>query len=151
MRQGKLKRLLAQAGIDRAQAKATNTSLAGGTLQQDGGAQHGRISVDGKGSTFGVYDAAFIASVSSKWYDLMNSYQDKGGVLRQGKVVLAFKLRFDGRIINMKTAERSVEEALSLMCERAVLDPAPFQPWPADMRRAVGHDERELQFSFTYE
>lgn len=135
-----------------AQAYAQNPQLAGKVIQQEGGVQRpGRISVDAKGSLFGAYDAAFIAAVEQRWYQLIDSYHAKGGVLHQGKVVLDFQLRFDGRITGMSVADKSVEEIQALMCERAVLDPAPFARWPNDMRRMIGGDSREVRFTFYYE
>lgn len=136
-----------------AQAYAQNPSLAGRTMQQDGGVSRpGRIvSVDAKGSLFGVYDAAFIAAVEERWYQLIDSYRDNRGVLRQGKVVLDFKLRFDGRITDLGVHEKTVDEILGVLCQRAVLDPAPFARWPAAMRQMIGTDQREVRFTFYYE
>ena len=135
-----------------AQAYAQNPMLAGQRMQQDGGVPRlGRISVDAKGSTFGVYDAAFIAAVEERWYQLIDSYRDKGGVLRQGKVTLEFRLRFDGRITEMKTILSSTGDVQSLMCERAVLDPAPYARWPAEMRQQIQAEFREVRFTFYYE
>ena len=37
------------------------------------------------------------------------------------------------------------------LCQRAVLDPAPFEKWPSDMRRIIGSDRREVRFTFYYE
>ena len=135
-----------------AQAYAQKPMLAGQKMQQAGGVpRQGRISQNAIITGFGVYDAAFIAAVEERWYQLIDSYRDKGGVLRQGKAVLEFKLHFNGRITEMKTAERTVEELQSLMCERAVLDPAPFARWPDEMRQTIGADIREVKFTFFYE
>ena len=135
-----------------AQAYAQNPMLAGQRMKQEGGVPHlGRVSVDAKGSTFGVYDAAFIAAVEERWFQLIDSYRDKGGVLRQGKVTLDFKLLFDGRITEMKTAQASTGDVQSLMCERAVLDPAPYARWPGEMRQQIQADFREVRFTFYYE
>ncbi len=49
----------------------------------------------------------------------------------------------------MKVAESTTGEVLSLICQKAVLDPAPFGVWPSDMRRTLG-DIRSIQFTFYY-
>ncbi len=49
----------------------------------------------------------------------------------------------------MNMAENTVGEVLGLICQKAVLDPAPFASWPSDMRRTLG-DIRNIQFTFYY-
>jgi hypothetical protein len=58
-------------------------------------------------------------------------------------------LHYDGRITDMKVAESTTGEVLTLICQKAVLDPAPFAAWPSDLRRAQG-DIRSIQFTFYY-
>jgi hypothetical protein len=133
-----------------AQAYQQNPMLAGKLTKQEGGVRRaGRVSLDVKGSPFGAYDAAFIAAVQERWYQLLekNPYM----LDRRGKVVLDFRLRFDGRITDMNVADNDVGELLSLLCQRAVLDPAPYARWPGDMRRMVGADFREVRFTFYYD
>jgi hypothetical protein len=69
---------------------------------------------------------------------------------RTGKVVLEFRLNYVGRITDMKVVENTVDELLCLLCQKAVMDPAPFAPWPSDLRRLVGADYREVRFTFYY-
>jgi hypothetical protein len=45
--------------------------------------------------------------------------------------------------------ENTVGEVLSLICQKAVLDPAPFERWSSDMRRMFG-ETRKIQFAFYY-
>ena len=131
-----------------AAARAAKGMLAGEKMRQDGGAnQRGQLSVDVKGTPFGAYDAAFIAAVQQRWYDLIDSSQV---VQRSGKVVLQFRLIYDGRITDMKVNDNNVGELLCLLCQRAVLDPAPYARWPSDMRRLIGETYREVTFTFYY-
>ena len=69
---------------------------------------------------------------------------------RTGKVVLKFRLHYDGRVTDLGVTEHTVDELLSLLCQKAVLDPAPFARWPSDMRRMNGEDFRDVQFTFYY-
>jgi len=131
-----------------AQARAQKNMLAGEKVQQDGGAKiRGRVAFDVKATPFGSYDAAFIAAVQQRWYDLLDTSHF---AQKSGKVVLEFRLMYDGRITDMKMSDNDVGELLGLLCERAVLDPAPYAPWPSDMRRLVGHNYREVTFTFYY-
>jgi hypothetical protein len=61
-----------------------------------------------------------------------------------------FNLTSDGRVTDLKVTENSVTDILALMCQRAVQDPAPFAPWPNDLRRLVGKEYREVRFTFYY-
>lgn len=117
--------------------------------KQDGGAaQRHNASYDVKATGFGAYDRAFIDAVSSRWYDLLDNMSYDA--YRQGKVVVEFVLNYDGRISEMKVIESGVSETLTLLCQKAVLDPAPFDKWPREMRLMVGEDSRRITFTFNY-
>jgi len=123
-------------------------TLAGLKKKQDGGVRaHGQLVPDTKQTPFGSYDYQFIKAVEKRWYDLLESHNFPQ---RSGKVVLEFKLNFDGRISDMKVNGNEVGDMLGLLCERAVLDPSPFGRWPSDMRRAIPGDFREVTFTFFY-
>jgi hypothetical protein len=131
-----------------AAARQAKGMIAGEKMRMDGGVnQRGRLSVDVKGTPFGAYDAAFIAAVQQRWYDLLDNSQV---VQRSGKVVLQFRLIYDGRITDMRVNDNNVGELLGLLCQRAVLDPAPYAKWPSDMRRLIGENFREVTFTFYY-
>jgi hypothetical protein len=123
-------------------------NIPGESMKQDGGIKnHGKISFDVKQSPFGAYDAAFIAAVQQRWYELLDSSEF---AQRSGKVVLEFKLNYDGRITDLKMNGNEVGPILGLLCEKAISDPAPFPKWPSDMRRMVGGNFREVTFTFYY-
>jgi len=131
-----------------AAARAAKGMLAGEKMRQDGGVnRRGQLSVNVKGTPFGAYDAAFIAAVQQRWYDLIDTSQV---VPRSGKVQLQFRLIYDGRITDMKVNDENVGDLLTLLCQRAVLDPAPYARWPSDMRRMIGENYREVTFTFYY-
>jgi hypothetical protein len=125
-------------------------STAGERAKQDAGVRQKNIvsSLDAIGSPFGAYDAAIVAAIQERWYALLEerSYASD----RAGKVVLEFRLNYDGRVTDMKVAHNSVDEILCLLCQKSILDPAPFARWPSDMRRMAGGDFREVRFTFFY-
>jgi hypothetical protein len=133
------------------EAAQRNPSLAGQkTLQEGGVPRRGHISmVDAKSSAFGEYDYAFIRAVEQRWYQLLDDNQYL--LDRQGKVALQFRLHFDGRISDMQVADNTVGDILSLLCQKAILDPAPFPKWPNAMRQAVRGDFRDVRFTFYYD
>jgi hypothetical protein len=126
-----------------------NNLMPGPKMKEDGGVRrHLEISsFDAKATPFGEYDRAFIEAVEQRWYDLLDSRQF--ALDRTGKVVLQFRLNYDGRISDMAIAQTTVGETLAYVCQLAVTDPAPYEKWPSDMRREIG-DSRNIQFTFYY-
>jgi outer membrane biosynthesis protein TonB len=124
--------------------------LAGRKMRQDGGVR--RLSMlstlDVRASPFGEYDSAVILAIQSRWFDLLDR---RGfGYEKSGRVVLEFRLHYDGRVSRMNVAENTVDEMLSLLCQKAVMDPAPYGKWPSDMRRMIGSNYRDVRFTFYY-
>jgi len=124
--------------------------IAGEKMKQPGGVRRYALdsSFNVKATPFGAYDAKIIAAIQQRWYDLLE--QRDFAASYSGKVILEFRLNSDGRVTDMKVDENDVTEILGLLCQRAVQDPAPFDPWPADLRRLVGKDYREVRFTFYY-
>jgi hypothetical protein len=121
----------------------------GMTMKQDGGAERkARVpSFDVKITGFGDYDERFIETVSQNWWNLLDS--QKFSLDRTGKVVLLFRLNYDGSITQMRFAENTVGDLLGYVCEKAVLDGAPYERWSEDMRLKLG-DYSDVQFTFDY-
>lgn len=130
------------------QASQGATSMPGEKMKQAGGVRARAISsLDVTATPFGAYDAAVIAAIQSRWYALLDS---QPLTRTTGKVTLAFHLNYDGSITDMKVVESTVSGLLSAMCQRAILDPAPFGVWPSDMRRMIGANFRDVTFTFYY-
>ncbi len=118
-------------------------------MKQEGGMRHQlSASFDVKTTPFGAYDAALVEAVTQRWYDLLDSQQF--AMDRTGKVTLRFHLNNDGTITEMNVLENTVGDLLGYVCQKAINDPAPFAPWPTDMRRLIGEDYREITFTFYY-
>ena len=131
-----------------AQVRPQSTMLAGQRMRQEGGVKRrGHVSLDAKATPFGAYDAAIIASIQQRWYDILD---EGGSSTRSGKVGVEFRLHYDGRITDLRVVDQDVGELLTLFCRRAISDPAPFAPWPTEMRQMVGRDYRDVRFTFYY-
>ena len=131
----------------RAQSSQLRPSI---SMQQDGGAQRRALlpSFDSKSTAFGEYDAKIVEAISQRWYDLLDS--QKFAQDRTGQVTLRFHLNYNGTITDMTVMKNTVGDLLSYVCQQAVTDPAPFETWPSDMRRAIGANFREITFTFYY-
>jgi hypothetical protein len=136
--------------IKEALARQQKDRVPGRKMRQEGGTRQFRLDpgFDVKATGFGQYDADFIAAVSQRWYDLLDNIKYDG--YKAGKVELQFRLNSDGRITDMKVTESNVGEMLSLLCEKAVLDPAPFEKWPREMQLMIGAKTRPIKFTFYY-
>lgn len=135
--------------IKEALARQPENLSPGQKIKQEGGVRrHLEIaSLDAKATPFGAYDAVLIEAIRLRWYALLEQ-RDYASDTR-GKVVLRFRLHHDGRITELEAAENTAGEVLGLICQKAVLDPAPFAAWPSDMRRMLG-ETRDVQFTFYY-
>jgi protein TonB len=133
-----------------AAARQMKGSIAGERVKQQGGVKRFSVepSFDVRATPFGTYDAAIIAAIQKHWYDLLDGRDFPGTYT--GKVVLEFRLNSDGSVTDLKVSETDVTEILALLCQRAVQDPAPFARWPADLRRLVGKEYRDVRFTFYY-
>jgi hypothetical protein len=119
------------------------------TMRQEGGAQHHAraAAFDVKVTGFGDYDERFAETVDQNWYNLLDSQQF--ALDRTGKVVLLFRLNYDGTISQMRFAENNVGDLLGYVCEKAVLDGAPYERWTEDMRLKLG-DHIDVIYTFGY-
>jgi outer membrane biosynthesis protein TonB len=132
-----------------ADVKPQETAMAGKKMKQEGGIKrvHLVASLDVKATPFGAYDAAIIAAIQKRWYDLLDQSTFPP---RTGRVVIEFRLYSDGRITDLKVTEEDVGDILTVYCRRAISDPAPYGPWPSDMRRMIGKEYRDVKFTFYY-
>ncbi|MEP6662215.1 MAG: hypothetical protein ABJC04_01005, partial [Verrucomicrobiota bacterium] len=129
-----------------AQAKA---GALGEKMRQEGGAPRVALqpSFNVKITSFGDYDREFIDAVRQRWYLLLENRTTVAG-----KIVVEFHLNYDGRITELKVAENTTGNLmLELICKGAISDPSPYRKWPAEMRREMKSDSREVRFTFYYE
>jgi len=102
--------------------------------------------VDAMKTSFGDYDRDFIDAVRTHWYQLLENRSVEG----PGKVVVEFRLHPDGRVTDLKMVQNEMSDLLGLICQEAVSDPAPYRPWPEEMRRDIPKEYRDVTFTFYY-
>jgi hypothetical protein len=123
--------------------------LPGREMQQNGNAHHAlQASFDVKATLTGDYDQRVVEAVTQRWYDLLDS--QKFAQDRTGRVVLRFKLEYDGTVRDMEVLQNSVGDLLGYVCQASIEESAPFGKWPDDMRRDIGANFREITFTFDY-
>jgi hypothetical protein len=98
---------------------------------------------------FDKYDKAFLSKVQKRWYDLLG--EDRLKEYRGGKVVLSFRLHYNGAITLVEVESNTVHDQESLLCKKAILDPSPYPTWPTDLRQKWGVDYRDIKFTFFYD
>ena len=69
---------------------------------------------------------------------------------QSGKVVIEFRLYKDGTIRQMSVTKNEVAETLAWCCQRAISDPAPYAPFPNDLKRLMKDDFRAVRFIPTF-
>jgi hypothetical protein len=98
-------------------------------------------------SPFGAYDKQVVRAVQSRWYALI----EKNGLYeRAGEVTIHFQLLADGSVTNASVKNTSAGEILALFCQKAVVESAPFAPWPEPLRAYLGNEPRDVDFTFYY-
>jgi hypothetical protein len=94
------------------------------------------------------YDQHFEKAIQHRWDDLVVQLNDAD--YEAGRVVLRFQLHADGTVSDMKELENTVTGSLGLLCEKSILDPAPFEPWPTNMLSVIQTNSRSLTYTFFY-
>ncbi len=122
--------------------------MTGEKSRQDGGVK--RLSMestlDAVKTSYGDYDREFIDAVQTRWFQLLAGRSSEGA----GKVVVTFRMHPDGRITNLSIAHNEMSDLLGLICQQAIFDPAPYRPWPEEMRRDIPKEYRDITFTFYY-
>ena len=136
--------------INQALAQTQSSRSPGVATKQDGGVRRKLETslVNAKATLVGRYDAEFVDAVTTRWYSLLDSQQF--ALDRTGKVTLQFRLNYDGTITDMAVVQNTVGDVLGYVCQNAINDPAPYKPWPEEMRREIGKNYREITFTFYY-
>jgi outer membrane biosynthesis protein TonB len=99
-------------------------------------------------SPFRAYDETWIEIVSRHWQALLGQQDLVRN--RSGTVVFDLTLNPYGRITRIQLAQSDMDEILTWLCRRALLDRSPFPPWPREIRPWVQNDCRQIRFTFVY-
>ena len=95
------------------------------------------------------YDLQFLKSIEARWIGSLAQF--KYSRLHTGKVTVRFLLYSDGRVTRLERLNNQVGETQGLICQQAILDPAPYAPWPPTLRPAAHSEYREFLLTFNYQ
>ncbi len=139
----------AQAGSSREIAARKSRSVAVGVSRM------GVAAFNVESSPYGEYDKALVRAIQSRWFALID--QNQLSQDRPGTVTLHFYILNDGTIKEdqdghpiMEQKENTAGIVLASFCEKAILDSAPFQPFPEKLWVLNGGEPREVDFTFYY-
>jgi hypothetical protein len=137
--------------LKEAMARQPDLSVPGIKMKQEGGVKHRlpEAAFDVKATLQGAYEAAIVAAISQRWWDLLD--ERNYAAENRGKAVIKFSLHADGTITGVKVAENTTgAEVLGYVCVKAIEDPAPYPPWPSDLRHEISSGVFDVQFTFFY-
>ena len=103
-------------------------------------------------SPFNAYDKKLIATVQKRWYALVDRFTMNGRHMygRHGAVTVRFQVFDDGHVEHVKSSESSVDRDETLLCEKAIVESAPFDRLPKELSQRLGKTPRDVSFTFYY-
>jgi hypothetical protein len=100
-------------------------------------------------SMFAPYDSDFISVIQQHWVGMLDAAS--GLAPKKGQVAVSFLLYSDGHVSNFRVVRTTMDESVTLICQKAVLECAPFAPWPPEMKQVINNDSHEIQITFDFE
>jgi len=99
-------------------------------------------------SPFYAYDRNVIRRIQARWFELLGRHKTDQS---EEVVSIQFELLSDGSVMNLELSNtNAVPESLVDLCERAIIESAPFDPWPDDLRKLAGEEPRKATLTFYY-
>jgi len=96
---------------------------------------------------FPEYDQPLVKKIYGRWQDLLNAQPQPAA---KGVVVVEFLLHEDGSVSRLRRLPSEVTPRLEQLCERAILETAPFRKWTPEMRTEIGADTRLITIRFDF-
>ncbi|MBI5686096.1 MAG: energy transducer TonB [Verrucomicrobia bacterium] len=113
--------------------------------ETDGGvARRGPTALNVVGMPQGAYSKKMFAEIGRRWTLLLEQHYADG---QPGRVKLSFTLYPTGHVDNLKVAQNTASSILGSYCQKAVLDCAPFDPWPQELK-LLGGDHLDITIDF---
>lgn len=113
--------------------------------ETDGGvSRRGPTALNVVGMPQGAYSKKMFAEIGRRWTLLLEQYYADG---QPGKVKLSFTLYPTGHVDHLKVAQNSASPILGSYCQKAVIDCAPFDPWPQELK-LLGGDHLDITIDF---
>ena len=99
----------------------------------------GSIAIDARFSNYGDYTQRMMEAIQSSWWSIIERSRFEG--VSRGRVVVRFRLHRDGTVTDTQILGTEVTRVMSLACKDAVMAPAPYDIWRADMVAMYGESD----------
>jgi hypothetical protein len=107
----------------------------------------GSIAVDARFSNYGDYTQRMLEAIQSSWWSIIERSRFEG--VSRGRVTVSFRLHRDGTVTDAKVHGTEVTRVMTLACKDAVMAPAPYDIWRADMVAMYGESDT-VTINFLY-
>lgn len=99
----------------------------------------GAVAIDARFSQYGDYTQRMLEAIQSSWWSIIERSQFEG--VNRGRVTVRFRLHRDGTVTDATILSNEVTRVMSLACKDAVMAPAPYDTWRADMVALYGESD----------
>ena len=107
----------------------------------------GTIAVDARFSNYGDYTQRMMEAIQSSWWSIIERSRFEG--VTRGNVIVRFRLHRDGTVTDAQVLGSEVTRVMTLACKDAVMAPAPYDIWRADMVAMYGESDT-VTINFIY-
>ena len=107
----------------------------------------GSIAVDARFSNYGDYTQRMMEAIQSSWWSIIERSRFEG--VSRGNVIVRFRLHRDGTVTDAQVLGTEVTRVMTLACKDAVMAPAPYDIWRADMVAMYGESDT-VTINFLY-
>ena len=99
----------------------------------------GTIAIDARFSNYGDYTQRMMEAIQSSWWSIIERSRFEG--VSRGRVIVSFRLHRDGTVTDAQVLGSEVTRVMTLACKDAVMAPAPYDIWRADMVAMYGESD----------
>jgi outer membrane biosynthesis protein TonB len=107
----------------------------------------GSVAIDARFSNYGDYTQRMMEAIQSSWWSIIERSRFEG--VARGHVLVSFRLHRDGTVTDAKVLGSEVTRVMTLACKDAVMAPAPYDIWRADMVAMYGESDT-VTINFQY-
>jgi outer membrane biosynthesis protein TonB len=127
------------ANPDRPRASAPSGTFGLLLRRPVGVSRAGSLAIDARFSNYGDYTQRMMEAIQSSWWSIIERSRFEG--VSRGHVVVSFRLHRDGTVTDAKVLGSEVTRVMTLACKDAVMAPAPYDIWRADMVAMYGESD----------
>ena len=99
----------------------------------------GSLAIDARFSNYGDYTQRMMEAIQSSWWSIIERSRIEG--VTRGRVTVSFRLHRDGTVTDAQVLGTEVTRVMTLACKDAVMAPAPYDVWRADMVAMYGESD----------